>query len=68
MKMHILRDEKGEVVAAYEQVRGGVVSVRAEPAGSQKLQVEEIDEDVLDKEGVLGVYRLPKTAERDRGD
>ena len=68
MKMHVLRDEKGEIVTAYEQVRGGVVSVRAEPAVSQKLQVEEIDEGLLDQEGILGVYRLPKPAERDRGD
>ena len=68
MKMHVLRDKDGDVVAAYEQVRGGVVSVRAEPAEGQRLRVEEIDEGVLDQEGILGVYRLQKTAERDRGD
>jgi hypothetical protein len=32
MKMQVLRDAKGEMIATFERTRGAVVSVRAEEA------------------------------------
>jgi len=70
MKMQVLRDVKGELVAAFERTRGEVVSVRAEAAEDQKLEEEEVEERVLNEEGILGVFRLQRgrPTERDRGD
>ena len=70
MKMQVLRDAKGEIIAAFEPTRGGLVSVRAEPAEDQKLEEEEVEERLLNEEGILGVFRLQRgrRAERDRGD
>jgi hypothetical protein len=70
MKMQVLRDAKGEVIAAFEKTRGQVVSVRAEPADDQKLEELDVEERVLDEEGILGVLRLQRVrpSERDRGD
>jgi hypothetical protein len=70
MKMQILRDAKGDIVAAFERNRGAVVSVRAEPAEGQKLEEQEVDDRVLDEDGILGVFRLQRarSGEDDRGD
>jgi redox-regulated HSP33 family molecular chaperone len=70
MKMQVLRDAKGEMIATFERTRGAVVSVRAEEAEGQKLHEEEIEDKLLDEYGILGVFRHQKagSAERDLGD
>ena len=69
MKMQVLRDAKGDIVATFERTRGALASVRAEPTEGQKLDEEDVDDRILDEEGILGVFRHQRgRPEREVGD
>ena len=61
MKVQILRDSKGDVIAAFERTSEAIVSVEAEVANDQKLEeVEASDNYASDVDSFYQSYRKPK--------
>ena len=58
MKVQILRDSKGDVIAAFERTSETIVSVEAEVASDQKLEeVEAPDNYASDVDSFYQRYR-----------
>ncbi|SFQ14418.1 hypothetical protein SAMN05216419_10743 [Nitrosomonas cryotolerans] len=63
MRMQILKNSKGEIVAAYEATPGASVSIEVEPSIGQELDELDVPEQLLrSEEDILGVLsiKLPR--------